>query len=211
MGRRTGAWCCALLVLLACSRKSELNRELITAVTRGDAIAVSGLLERGADADAREELNPGRSALAIAAEEDFVEIASLLIEGGAGVNARSNDGNTPLMYAAVEGNRDIALLLMERGAEINGVDTIGQTPLIKAATDGHDAVVTALLDKNAEPNTRDEGGYTAVMKAMINGHMEIARLLLQRGARLDERDRRAIEEAARLHAQGEEIDEIDER
>ena len=211
MVRSTAAWCGAVVLLLSCSKQSQLGRDLLAAVARGDAVAVSALLDRGGDADSREPSNPGRFALAIAAEEDHLEIAALLIARGAQVNARSNDGNTPLMYASGEGNRDMARLLLDRGADINAADNLGQTPLIKAAADGHDDVVALLLERGAGLDARDESGHTAVMKAMINGHMEMARLLQGKGARITREDRAAIDETARMSAQGEEIDDIDDK
>ncbi len=211
MGRVAKAGWCAFLILFACSKKAELNSDLMAAVKTGNATVVNELLGRGADANAREETDLGRSALGIAAEEDYGEIVSLLIANGADVNAKSLDGLTALMYAAGEGNTGIVNLLLSSGAMINTVDNTGQTPLIKAAGDGHDIVVTALISRGADIHTRDGAGHTAVMKAMINGHTEMARLLQGKGARLTEDDRTIIMESARLNAQGEEIDDIDEK
>jgi len=94
-----------------------LDSELIEAVEEGDVERVRGLLERGADPDARDE--DGRTPLYIAAANGSVEVARLLLKHGADVNARAIDGSTPLHLAVAFGHLDVAELLLERGADVN--------------------------------------------------------------------------------------------
>lgn len=63
--------------------------------------------------------NFGRSALMIAAEENKLEIAKLLIEKGANVNLQNEDSETALMIAIQKKNKDIIKLLIEEGANVN--------------------------------------------------------------------------------------------
>lgn len=70
---------------------------LIIAVRSADLEEVRFLLNNGVDVDARTAY--GRSALHEAALYGLPDIASLLIERGADVNARNPRGETPLFYA----------------------------------------------------------------------------------------------------------------
>jgi len=57
-----------------------------------------------------------------------VEIAKLLIDAGADVNARDKHLFTPLHEAARVGNVQVAVLLLEHGARVDAVDDRGATP-----------------------------------------------------------------------------------
>lgn len=196
---------CASIILVSCAKKSEINRQLVAAVTRGDITRVMELLSSGADPDAREENNPARPALIIAAEEDNPEIAAALLNKNADVNAKSADGSSALMGAAAEGNLATLRLLLSRGAEVNAMDNTGQTALIRAAVDGQREAAEALVDSGADINIADRSGQTALMKAMINGHEETADLLLRKGAKLTAEERIIVDEAARSGDEGEEV------
>ena len=52
-----------------------------------------------------------------ASEHGYLDVAKLLIEGGADVNAQSNNGNTALMLASIREHTEVAKLLIEAGAE----------------------------------------------------------------------------------------------
>ena len=57
-----------------------------------------------------------------AAEQNSVDVARLLIERGADIDAKDNNGSTPLHYAAVENSFDVARLLIDSGANTDGID-----------------------------------------------------------------------------------------
>ena len=69
-----------------------------------------------------------------------VELARLLLEHGADVNAlayENNHGQTPpVMLAAWEGGLDVPKLLIENGADANAVSSNGVTPLSTAKKHG---------------------------------------------------------------------------
>jgi len=81
--------------------------------------AVRMLLNRGAEVDARSE-GTGKTALMFAVNRDRgLEMATLLIDNCADVNACSRDGHTPLMIAAWGRQLKMVKLLIEKGAKIN--------------------------------------------------------------------------------------------
>jgi ankyrin repeat protein len=94
---------------------------------------VAALLAAGCDVDIRNKSDHTGSmdetALHCAAFWDRYDIANLLIEAGADVNALAEQKHTPLHEAARMANAKLAELLLEHGANANAQDEKGQTPL----------------------------------------------------------------------------------
>ena len=83
------------------------------------------------------------------------DIAALLLDRGADVNARSKSTrfakeNTPLHAAAANRQVDVAEVLIARGADVNARDGSGYTPLALAANSKNDLLVVILLEKGAQ-------------------------------------------------------------
>jgi ankyrin repeat protein len=96
----------------------------------------------------------GWTALHLASFFGHREIAALLIERGADVNARSRSvrfarENTPLHAAAANRQDAVADLLLERGADVNARDGSGFTPLAIAANNKNDLLTIKLLERGA--------------------------------------------------------------
>jgi ankyrin repeat protein len=106
----------------------------------------------------------GLTALILAARENDIESARLLLTAGADVNQTSNAGWTPLLMATNNRNYQFGKLLVERGADVNKANATAFTPLY-LATD----------------NRNIEGGDYPVPKADMD-HLEFIKLLLTRGA-----------------------------
>ncbi len=114
------------------------------------------------------------------------EIAKLLLENGAKVNAKNGSGATALMIAAHEGQTEMARLLLKKGADAIAKDnTYGWTALMFAADEGQTETAKLLLGKGSDVDAKDEHGETALMIAASKGYTETVKLLLEKGADVD--------------------------
>lgn len=87
-----------------------------------------------------------------------IDIAELLLEKGANLNAVDYCGHTPLHVAADYLRYDIAELLLKKGANPNARDILGKTPLHVAAMHRRYDIAGLLLKKGANPNIEDHLG-----------------------------------------------------
>jgi ankyrin repeat protein len=88
----------------------------------GQKDAVLALLEYGAEINAvshsKLSFIPSNTALHAAIAGKAAEVAQVLIQKGADVNAVDSHGHTPIQAAAFEGNQEIARMLIENGADV---------------------------------------------------------------------------------------------
>ncbi|XP_055640730.1 ankyrin-2-like isoform X2 [Toxorhynchites rutilus septentrionalis] len=180
-----------LRILLACGAKvneqvTQGLRPLHYAVWQNNEAAVNLLLVRSADIDAIDEV--GYSALHLAAEHGYYELAKILLDGGCKVDYRQPTDDPyprttlcdePLRLALRNRHYDVARLLLERGADPNKRYFFGSE--INLATDVDS--LELLLTFGANTEARDRSGITPLMRAVrTNGNMDSVLLLLQYGA-----------------------------
>src|SRR2546428_695223 len=140
--------CSAIVLLLAvASAAAGAGVSLVDAVKRGDSAAVRSLLQKHVDVNEAEP--DGTAALHWAVHNESVEIADLLIRGGASVKAANRYGATPLWLAAVSGNAAMIEVLLKAGADANAANPHGETPLLAAARSGEADAVRVLLERGA--------------------------------------------------------------
>jgi ankyrin repeat protein len=128
--------------------------------------------------------------LHFAASEGHLEVARMLLERKANVNALDDDGSTPLHQASQylwSEDPDIAQLvrlLLDDGADIHALDNSGNTPLHFAASEGHLEVARMLLELKADVNALNKEGSTPLHQAFETWreNPDIMRLLLDHGA-----------------------------
>ena len=118
----------SLLVLLfpqtQTDPKQALNDQLYEAVRKGDAAAVTALLDKGADVNAK--FRYGTTVLFKAAERGNAEVTKLLLARGADVNVKDTFYRANAMSWALEnGHLDVVRLLLEKGSE--GADDVLMT------------------------------------------------------------------------------------
>ena len=167
----------------------DLNRRgkslLFSAAHAGDRGIVAAMVHAGVDVDyptgaaAETPFGAGWTPLLIAVAEGNEEVVSVLIEGGANVDAKNRLGRTPLMFASDYGFESIARMLLENGANVDETasDENGGTALIAASCKGHEAIVKLLLDFGADRDIRSNRGKTALMCAEEREISEVAGLL----------------------------------
>jgi hypothetical protein len=97
--------------------------------------------------------------LMLAALNNQLDVAMVLIERGAEVNRK---GWTPLHYAATRGHIAMMRLLLENNAYIDAESPNGTTPLMMAAYYGTPASVKLLLEEGADPTPRNQAHVNAL-------------------------------------------------
>lgn len=133
-----------LIVFLAvgCGKASKATQKLFDAVVKGNIEQVKAALSEGADINYKDK-REGNTPLIWAAHGGHIEIARLLIQKGADVNAVTSSGGTPLIYAAKFGNVEIVKLLLETGAKMDARED-GKSAVEWARTYGKDEIVKEL-------------------------------------------------------------------
>jgi uncharacterized protein len=122
------------------------------------------------------------STLFTAADRNCVNLATVLLDRGASVDARDRLGVRPLSRAARSGHLEMVDLLLQRGAPINARDLSGATALYVAAERGQAAVVQRLIDKGADADLKGRSGTSPLAAAAFAGRNQVVRMLLAHGA-----------------------------
>jgi ankyrin repeat protein len=118
---------------------------LAAAATVGDRALAEALLAHGAKIS---DASQGETALHAAIAERHGDIAKLLIDKGADVNARNLSKLTPLHFLGVYlHDRELAELLIQRGADVNAREQAGHTPL-EGAVRARNAEVAEVLRRH---------------------------------------------------------------
>ena len=113
----------------------------------------------------------GETPLMLAAINNQLELAKVLIERGADVN---KPGWTPLHYAATRGHREMMRLLLDHEAYIDSESANGTTPLMMAAYYASPLAVKLLLEEGADPVLVNHGNASALDMALPKDHQQSA-------------------------------------
>ena len=111
------------------------------------------------------------SPLMLAAINNQLQLAKVLIERGADVNKA---GWTALHYAASKGHRDMMRLLMDHEAYIDSESENGTTPLMMAAYYASPLTVKLLLEEGADPTLVNNANVSALDMALFKDHQQSA-------------------------------------
>jgi len=182
--RFTCAWAVLALVTAVPVRAQVAPDPLLDAVERGDLATARSLLQGRKDPNTAQV--DGLSALHLAAQHGFVEIAKHLVDSGADVEATTRiEGFTPLHLAAGAADLEMVEFLLFVRANPRVVTTAsGVTPLHLAAQAlNGEGVVRALIRRGAPVDAREStAGQTPLMFAAVAGRAAAVRELLSAGA-----------------------------
>lgn len=117
----------ALLILSGCAQQGP-SVDIWTAAAAGDAAAIQQHIDYGTDLDEREQLG-GSTPLIIAALYGRPDVARLLVENGASLDATNKDGSTALITAAFFCRTETVAYLLDQGASLEIRNTSGSTAL----------------------------------------------------------------------------------
>jgi ankyrin repeat protein len=135
----------------------EGETPLMTAARTGNRLALTVLLEHGADVDAIEAWR-GQTALMWAVAQNQVDAVDVLLRAGADPNARSTGGFTPILFAAREGYLDVLDALVRAGANVDDVvPSSGMSALVMSVYNAHYDFAKGLLDVGANPDSAGNG------------------------------------------------------
>jgi ankyrin repeat protein len=177
---------------------------LITAAREDQAASVRQLLDLGADLHAGDSIDG--TALHQTGVAGLAEVALVLLDAGAPVDAVDRAGTTPLIRVAQQadaaihwsqdedGNRtrlphplhqrhlDTAELLLLKGADADHLGHDGYAPLHHAATNGATDLAARLLAAGATVNLQNGIGYAPLHAACDSSQVAMVRALLAAGA-----------------------------
>ena len=175
--------------------------EFFDAAKRGDAARVHDLV--AARPGLVRALQPhDKTALHVAAEHDRVDVARVLLDAGADIEAKTSWGATPLDWAATMGSAAVGDLLLERGASgftLIVAAALGKLRDVKAMASAADLAshrrqTPAGSAHSADPewppdtaNLRGDVLSDALYAAARNGHAPVVEYLLGLGADINAR------------------------
>lgn len=136
-----------------------------------------------------------------AVEDDDVDVAQILFNHGADVNAQYYH-RTPLYRAK---SKKMIRLLLDRGAQINECCGFGETLLHKISYGDEDAsLMRWLIDEvHADVNVRDKNGNIPLAKVFCDGTK--LHILLSRGSDLCSRDNEGVAAVCKIFLRGSRI------
>jgi ankyrin repeat protein/L-ascorbate metabolism protein UlaG (beta-lactamase superfamily) len=121
----------------------------------------------------------------IVAATGNVEIARLLLDAGADVDAGDSDNSTALGVAAMRRQGELVTLFIERGANVNHRDRKADCPLSFAVYGRDEAIIQQLVDAGADLWYRSPQGETLLHHACGRGLTEFVTYLLDHGAEVN--------------------------
>ena len=129
---------------------SELEKLLKLAAKKRVPEVLRLLIEEGKQLVSKRTLG---SILAETSREGHKEIAQVLLDKGADVNAQGGDLGNALYAASAAGHKEIVQQLLDKGADVNAQGGRFVNALYAASAGGHKEVVQQLLDNSADVST----------------------------------------------------------
>lgn len=131
------------------------------------------LINHGANANI-EGRSPVSVPITLALYAGFLNVAQVLLDGGADPNWVGNDKDPISHIPARNGNTEWMKLLLDAGADVDGSNPSGTNPLLIASQSGHLSIVKMLVEKGANLRPVDEDGDTPLLLALQYRREDIA-------------------------------------
>ncbi len=172
-------------ILLSCALP-VLGGEIHRAIEAGDLALVKQILKSDPSALTERDNNQFRELpIHIAAQTGNIEIAKLLLEAGADIDAGDSDNSTALGVAAMRKHGEMVAFLIERGADINRRDRKADCPLSFAVYGRDEAIIQQLLDAGADLYFRSPNGETLLHISCARNVRGFVEHLLENNAEID--------------------------
>jgi ankyrin repeat protein len=165
----------------------ELDQQLIAAAYANDVDRAAGLIEAGADVNAKDETVQSAYLIATSEVGDDPRLLELTLANGADVRSLDSYNGTGLIRAADRGFTTIVARLLETDIDIDHVNRLGWTALLEAIILGsgdaeHVEVVRQLVEAGADVNLADNQGMTPLAHAQEAGYDVMVAILQETGA-----------------------------
>jgi ankyrin repeat protein len=166
--------------------------KLIESVMYQDMEALKSMVESGVDVNYQDP-QYGSTALMLACNYGFIEMAKFLLDNGAKVNIQAQNGATALTGAAQQ-SLELVKLLLDKKADVRLKTEEGNTAFtysIMGVLSGSmtTEVAELLLEKGANvdeaPDKGGAAGYTCLMMAARNNNPDLVKFLASKGANLN--------------------------
>eukprot|EP01065_Artemidia_motanka_P034998 TRINITY_DN42965_c0_g1_i1.p1 TRINITY_DN42965_c0_g1~~TRINITY_DN42965_c0_g1_i1.p1 ORF type:complete len:1568 (+),score=432.02 TRINITY_DN42965_c0_g1_i1:81-4784(+) len=131
----------------------------------------------------------GRTPLHIAASLGFTDVARLLLDAGADVNARDFAGVTPLREAVWHRRAQMVSLLREHDGKLDVDPLTACIDLCCLVNEDDVERLGLMLAAGQDPNVAEYDGRTPLHIAAVRGNLETCRLLVQNFANVSAQDR----------------------
>jgi ankyrin repeat protein len=129
---------------------------------------------------AKNHANNTSSALSVAAQENDLKLARILIDYGCKVIDNINRNVLLVLINSNKGDiSEFVYLLVNHGIDVNHCDVEGNSPLILATMKELTTVVKFLLENNADVDNKNGHGNTALHKAIMSGKTDLLSVILR--------------------------------
>lgn len=142
---------------------------------------VKFLLELDAEPEVGSNEGDGMTPLMVACDKNHAEIAEILLNYGANVEAIFMNGATPLYITCHLGNEKITELLLQRGANPNVIDKQGTSVVHLACRKGNVNILQLLLQHGVSMFARLPDGRSPWDLAFQRRQEQILHVLMQHG------------------------------
>ncbi|MEV6286427.1 ankyrin repeat domain-containing protein [Kribbella sp. NPDC051770] len=175
----------AVSAVLEAERPGSPAAALLGAATAGDADAAAAALAAGASIESAD--GQRRTALLLAALNDRVEVARLLVGLGADPDAQDDRKDSAWLVTGVTGSVAMLETLLPARPDLALRNRYGGVSVIPASERGHVEYVRRVVRTGINVNHVNDLGWTALLEAVILGKgseawQEIVKILLAAGA-----------------------------